>query len=147
MWVILPNNAGWDCFSIPILLEILRIQNRLMWRSKTRIEHHAPHLFFQCAQCLLCLNWFSPSFFCEGRSRLSLLVLGQSGFLCMRIGLSFSVVRLGLLGVRRQHGWTCTCRVFGWRALIVAAGLQWRLFACHFCCFSSARQLHDCHCS
>ena len=27
MWVILPNNAGWDCFKTPISQEILRIQN------------------------------------------------------------------------------------------------------------------------
>ena len=27
MWVILQNNAGWDCFKTPILQEILRIQN------------------------------------------------------------------------------------------------------------------------
>ena len=27
MWVILPNNADWDCFKTPILYEILRIQN------------------------------------------------------------------------------------------------------------------------
>ena len=27
MWVILPNNADWDCFKTPILQDILRIQN------------------------------------------------------------------------------------------------------------------------
>ena len=27
LWVILPNNAGWDCFNTPILHEILKIQN------------------------------------------------------------------------------------------------------------------------
>ena len=27
MWVILPNNARWDCFKTPILQEILRTQN------------------------------------------------------------------------------------------------------------------------
>ena len=30
MWVILQNNAGWDCFKTPILGEILRIQNPLL---------------------------------------------------------------------------------------------------------------------
>ena len=30
MWVILPNNAGWDCFKTPILREILRNQNPLL---------------------------------------------------------------------------------------------------------------------
>ena len=35
MWVILQNNADWDCFKTPILLEILRIQNQL------RAEHCA----------------------------------------------------------------------------------------------------------
>ena len=30
MWVILLNNAGWDCFKTPILQEILRIQNLLL---------------------------------------------------------------------------------------------------------------------
>ena len=30
MWVILKNNAGWDCFKTPILQEILRIQNLLL---------------------------------------------------------------------------------------------------------------------
>ena len=43
MWVILQNNAGWDCFKTPILQEILRIQNLL------RVEHYAflevKHLF------------------------------------------------------------------------------------------------------
>ena len=29
MWVILQNNADWDCFKTPILREILRIQNLL----------------------------------------------------------------------------------------------------------------------
>ena len=33
MWVILLNNAGWDCFKTPILWEILRTQNLL------RVEH------------------------------------------------------------------------------------------------------------
>ena len=35
MWVILPNNADWDCFKTPILREILKIQNPLLeehWR-------------------------------------------------------------------------------------------------------------------
>ena len=35
MWVILPNNADWDCFKTPILQEILRIQNLL------QVEHCA----------------------------------------------------------------------------------------------------------
>ena len=30
MWVILPNNAGWDCFKTPILREILRIRSPLL---------------------------------------------------------------------------------------------------------------------
>ena len=30
MWVILQNNADWDCFKTPILREILRIQNPLL---------------------------------------------------------------------------------------------------------------------
>ena len=29
LWVILPNNIGWDCFKTPILREMLRIQNLL----------------------------------------------------------------------------------------------------------------------
>ena len=33
LWVILPNNADWDCLKIPILREILRTQN-LLW-----VEH------------------------------------------------------------------------------------------------------------
>ena len=35
MWVILLNNAGWDCLKTPILREILRTQNLL------RVEHCA----------------------------------------------------------------------------------------------------------
>ena len=35
MWVILQNNADWDCFKTPILREILRTQNLL------RVEHCA----------------------------------------------------------------------------------------------------------
>ena len=35
MWVILLNNAGWDCFKTPILRDILRTQNLL------RVEHRA----------------------------------------------------------------------------------------------------------
>ena len=34
MWVILQNNADWDCFKTPILLEILRIQNPLLEDSE-----------------------------------------------------------------------------------------------------------------
>ena len=30
LWVILQNNADWDCFKTPILLDILRIQNPLL---------------------------------------------------------------------------------------------------------------------
>ena len=30
MWVILQNNAGWDCFKTPILQEILRTPNPLL---------------------------------------------------------------------------------------------------------------------
>ena len=39
MWVILQNNAGWDCFKTPILREILRTQNLL------RVEHCGSHTF------------------------------------------------------------------------------------------------------
>ena len=35
MWVMLQNNAGWDCFKTPILQEILRIKNLLL------VEHCA----------------------------------------------------------------------------------------------------------
>ena len=35
MWVILPNNADWDCFKTPILQEILRTENPF------RVEHCA----------------------------------------------------------------------------------------------------------
>ena len=35
MWVMLQNNAGWDCFKTPILRVILRTQNLL------RVEHGA----------------------------------------------------------------------------------------------------------
>ena len=42
LWVILQNNAGWDCFKTPILREILRTQ-------KPFLEHCAllevTHLF------------------------------------------------------------------------------------------------------
>ena len=30
MWVILPNNADWDCFKIQTLREILKIPNPLL---------------------------------------------------------------------------------------------------------------------
>ena len=30
IWVILPNNADWDCFKTPILRQILRIRNPLL---------------------------------------------------------------------------------------------------------------------
>ena len=39
MWVILLNNADWDCFKTQILQEILKIQNLL------RVEHCASHTF------------------------------------------------------------------------------------------------------
>ena len=35
MWVILQNDAGWDCFKTPILREVLRTQNLL------QVEHYA----------------------------------------------------------------------------------------------------------
>ena len=35
LWVILQNNAGWDCFKTPILQEILKIRNPLL------VEHCA----------------------------------------------------------------------------------------------------------
>ena len=35
MWVILRNNAGWDCFKTPILQDILRTQNL------RQVEHYA----------------------------------------------------------------------------------------------------------
>ena len=43
MWVILQNNAGWDCFKTPILREILRIQNPLLEEHCAFLE--VIHLF------------------------------------------------------------------------------------------------------
>ena len=47
MWVILPNNADSDCFKIPILREILRIQNPLL-------EEHCG--FFGC-HTFVTISW------------------------------------------------------------------------------------------
>ena len=43
MWVILQNNAGWDCFKTPILQEILRTQNPLLEEHCAFLE--VIHLF------------------------------------------------------------------------------------------------------
>ena len=43
MWVILLNNADWDCFKTPILREILRIQNPLLEEHYAFLE--VIHLF------------------------------------------------------------------------------------------------------
>ena len=45
MWVILQNNAGWDCFKTPILQEILRNQNPLLEEHYAFLE--VIHLFQQ----------------------------------------------------------------------------------------------------
>ena len=45
MWVILQNNAGWDCFKTPILREILRTQNPLLEEHDAFLE--VIHLFQQ----------------------------------------------------------------------------------------------------
>ena len=45
MWVILQNNADWDCFKSPILREILRIQNPLLKEHCSFLE--VTHLFQQ----------------------------------------------------------------------------------------------------
>ena len=45
MWVILQNNAGWDCFKTPILREILRTQNPLLEEHYAFLE--VIHLFQQ----------------------------------------------------------------------------------------------------
>ena len=57
MWVILPNNAGWDCFKTPILREILRTQNLL------RVEH---------SLCVLGSHTFVPiSWMCKKQTSVS----------------------------------------------------------------------------
>ena len=38
MWVILPNNADWDCFKILTLREILKIQNPLLEEHRAFLE-------------------------------------------------------------------------------------------------------------
>ena len=50
MWVILPNNAGWDCFKTPILREILRTQSLLREEQCAFLD--VIHLFQQvgCAR-------------------------------------------------------------------------------------------------
>ena len=50
IWVILPNNADWDCFKIPILREILKIRNPLLEEHCAFLE--VIHLFQQvgCAR-------------------------------------------------------------------------------------------------
>ena len=40
MWVILQNNADWDCFKTPILREILRTQNLLLVEHCAFFESH-----------------------------------------------------------------------------------------------------------
>ena len=40
MWVILQNNAGWDCFKTPILQEILRTQNLVQVEQCAILESH-----------------------------------------------------------------------------------------------------------
>ena len=44
MWVILPNNADWDCFRTPTLREILKIQNPLHEEQYVYLEviHFVP---------------------------------------------------------------------------------------------------------
>ena len=49
MWVILQNNADWDCFKTPILREILRIQNPLLEEHCAFLE--VIHLF-QLVECV-----------------------------------------------------------------------------------------------
>ena len=46
MWVILQNNAGWDCFKTPILREILRTQNLLL----------VEHFFLRFWKSYICSN-------------------------------------------------------------------------------------------
>ena len=76
MWVILQNNAGWDCFKTPIFREILRTQkllleehcaflevihlfrkvgcvrNKLQFRTAQQIQNH----FFGCR---IEVGWYS----------------------------------------------------------------------------------------
>ena len=49
MWVILPNNADWDCFKTQILQEILRIQNLRQVEPEAFLE--VIHLF-QSVRCV-----------------------------------------------------------------------------------------------
>ena len=49
MWVILPNNAGWDCFKILTLQEILRTQNPLLEEHCAFLE--VIHLFQKSWMC------------------------------------------------------------------------------------------------
>ena len=50
MWVILQNNAGWDCFKTPILREILEIQNL------HQVEHCAFWDVMRCFQSVGCVR-------------------------------------------------------------------------------------------
>ena len=50
MWVILQNDAGWDCFKTPILQEILKTQNRLLEEHSAFWE--VIHLF-QLVRCVM----------------------------------------------------------------------------------------------
>ena len=43
-----------------------------------------------------------------------------------QLGILYLSLRLSPFGVRRQHGWTCSRRPLGRRALTAAAGPQWR---------------------
>ena len=56
MWVILPNNADWDCFKTPILREILRTQNVLL------LEH--------CA-CWEVIHFVPVSWMCKKQTSVS----------------------------------------------------------------------------
>ena len=48
MWVILQNNAGWDCFKTPILQEILRTQNPLLEEHYTFGGHTFVPISWMC---------------------------------------------------------------------------------------------------
>ena len=48
MWVILQNDADWDCFKTPILWEILRIQNPLLEEHCAFLEVIHLFLFVGC---------------------------------------------------------------------------------------------------
>ena len=59
MWVILQNNAGWDCFKTPISQEILRIQNPLLEEHYVFLE---VILWFQKVGCVLETNFSFAQF-------------------------------------------------------------------------------------